>query len=134
LGTDWAHCYSNLSPSRGLIENMMQTWHLVNIVNNDFHSTHGLFPLFEGLELKDMNKEFEVPYTNGSAETNDANGLTDASAVSTKVNGVNGLSASSGSSETKATNGVNGFTETSGTNGLNANDIENVPLVNGTSH
>jgi methylenetetrahydrofolate reductase (NADPH) len=31
LGTDWAHCHSALSPSRQLIENIMQTWYLVNI-------------------------------------------------------------------------------------------------------
>jgi methylenetetrahydrofolate reductase (NADPH) len=31
LGMDWAHCHSSLSPSRRLIENMMETWYLVNI-------------------------------------------------------------------------------------------------------
>jgi methylenetetrahydrofolate reductase (NADPH) len=31
LGMDWAHCHSALSPSRNLIQNMMKTWHLVNI-------------------------------------------------------------------------------------------------------
>jgi methylenetetrahydrofolate reductase (NADPH) len=31
LGMDWAHCYSSMSPSRQLIENIMETWHLVNI-------------------------------------------------------------------------------------------------------
>jgi methylenetetrahydrofolate reductase (NADPH) len=31
LGLDWAHCHSALSPSRQLIEGMMDTWFLVNI-------------------------------------------------------------------------------------------------------
>jgi methylenetetrahydrofolate reductase (NADPH) len=31
LGLDWAHCHSALSPSRGLIEGMMDSWYLVNI-------------------------------------------------------------------------------------------------------
>jgi methylenetetrahydrofolate reductase (NADPH) len=31
LGMDWAHCYSSMSLSRQLIENIMETWHLVNI-------------------------------------------------------------------------------------------------------
>lgn len=31
LGTDWAHCHSNLSPSRHLIEEVMGSWYLVNI-------------------------------------------------------------------------------------------------------
>jgi methylenetetrahydrofolate reductase (NADPH) len=37
LGMDWAHCYSSLSPSRQLIENIMETWHLVNIGMFPFH-------------------------------------------------------------------------------------------------
>ena len=31
LGIDWAHCYPNTSPSRLLIENVMDRWYLVNI-------------------------------------------------------------------------------------------------------
>jgi methylenetetrahydrofolate reductase (NADPH) len=31
LGTDWAHCYPAESPSRHLVENMMDTWYLMNI-------------------------------------------------------------------------------------------------------
>lgn len=29
------------------------------LVHNDFHQTHGLFPLFDGLEVKDI----DVPFT-----------------------------------------------------------------------
>ncbi|TVY65533.1 Methylenetetrahydrofolate reductase [Lachnellula suecica] len=78
LGMDWAHCYSNLSPSRQLIQNMMENWYLVNIVHNDFHQTHGLFPLFDGLIVKDIDTPFKVETANGE-HTN-----------GTKTNGVNG--------------------------------------------
>ena len=31
LGMDWAHCHSSLSPSRHLIQGIMESWYLVNI-------------------------------------------------------------------------------------------------------
>jgi len=31
LGMDWAHCHSTLSPSRHLIQSIMESWYLVNI-------------------------------------------------------------------------------------------------------
>lgn len=31
LGTDWAHCFESGTPSRGLIENIMNDWYLVNV-------------------------------------------------------------------------------------------------------
>ncbi|EPE31311.1 FAD-linked oxidoreductase [Glarea lozoyensis ATCC 20868] len=65
LGMDWAHCYDAGSPSRQLIEKMMNEWHLVNIVHNDFHQSHGLFPLFDGLTVQNINKPFEATTTNG---------------------------------------------------------------------
>jgi methylenetetrahydrofolate reductase (NADPH) len=87
LGMDWAHCHSSLSPSRHLIENMMETWYLVNIgmflilvrismilnsitVHNDFHQTHELFSLFDGLQVEEMDKLFDFSLSNGNAETN----------------------------------------------------------------
>jgi methylenetetrahydrofolate reductase (NADPH) len=30
------------------------------IVHNDFHKTHGLFPLFDGLEVEGLNDPYEV--------------------------------------------------------------------------
>ncbi|KAK0123270.1 hypothetical protein ONS96_010268 [Cadophora gregata f. sp. sojae] len=39
LGTDWAHCHSALSPSRSLIEDMMDSWYLVNIGMSHFPLT-----------------------------------------------------------------------------------------------
>ncbi|KAI9897030.1 hypothetical protein N3K66_008052 [Trichothecium roseum] len=56
LGTDWAHCFESGTPSRGLIENIMNDWYLVNVVNNDFHQTHEIFEIFDGLELKDLDQ------------------------------------------------------------------------------
>lgn len=73
LGLDWAHCHSALSPSRQLIENIMKKWYLVNIVNNDFHKTHGIYKVFEGLIVNDLDKPYSacisndesLPVTNG---------------------------------------------------------------------
>lgn len=49
LGEDWAHCYDAGTPSRQLIEQAVNEWYLINIVNNDFQDARGVFPLFEGL-------------------------------------------------------------------------------------
>ncbi|EZF31619.1 hypothetical protein H101_04779 [Trichophyton interdigitale H6] len=57
LGDDWAKCHDASSASRKLIQNTMDTWYLVNIVNNDFHKTHDIFDLFKGLVLKDIDTE-----------------------------------------------------------------------------
>ncbi|XHG02362.1 hypothetical protein AWENTII_005718 [Aspergillus wentii] len=59
LGEDWAKCHDAASPSRKLIQGVMDNWYLVNIVNNDFHNTYDLFELFKDLEVKDL--ETEVP-------------------------------------------------------------------------
>lgn len=67
LGTDWAKCYPASSPSRQLIDKIMDTWYLINIVDNDFHQTHAIFSLFEGIEADDLDKSFAVekPAVNG---------------------------------------------------------------------
>ncbi|KAI8687095.1 hypothetical protein LRP88_13537 [Fusarium phalaenopsidis] len=54
LGVDWAHCYDASSPSRALIDEVMNEWYLVNIVNNDFHQNGTIFELLKGLEVKDL--------------------------------------------------------------------------------
>lgn len=85
LGMDWAHCHPSSSPTRNLIEHMMETWFLVNIgmsspgmnilyltlllVHNDFHQTNRLFSLFNSLEVEDLEKEFEGDL-NGTPQTN----------------------------------------------------------------
>ncbi|KAJ9261154.1 hypothetical protein DTO207G8_304 [Paecilomyces variotii] len=59
LGEDWAKCHQPSSPSRKLIQSIMDNWYIVNIVNNDFHKTHDIFDIFKGLSVKDI--ETEVP-------------------------------------------------------------------------
>lgn len=54
-------------------------------MHNDFHATRGIFPIFNGLEVKDMDKPLhtpsaDLPNANGSENVNEANG----------VNGTNG--------------------------------------------
>ncbi|RFU28279.1 hypothetical protein B7463_g8059, partial [Scytalidium lignicola] len=71
LGVDWAHCYPSQSPSRQLIEHLMETWYLVNIVHNDFHQGHALFSLFDGLTVEGFDKPFDtVNHTNGTTKEN----------------------------------------------------------------
>ncbi|KAI9839280.1 MAG: hypothetical protein M1819_003275 [Sarea resinae] len=60
LGQDWARCHPVSTPSRHLIENMMDTWYLVNIVHNDFRQSRGIFPLFDGLQLESIDQPFNV--------------------------------------------------------------------------
>ncbi|OJD28470.1 methylenetetrahydrofolate reductase [Blastomyces percursus] len=59
LGDDWAKCHAPSSPSRRLIEQVMDTWYLVNIVNNDFHKTHDIFNLFKDLKVENLDTEIE---------------------------------------------------------------------------
>ncbi|KAL2373702.1 methylenetetrahydrofolate reductase (NADPH), variant 2 [Blastomyces gilchristii SLH14081] len=59
LGDDWAKCHAPSSLSRRLIEQVMDTWYLVNIVNNDFHKTHDIFNLFKDLKVENLDTEIE---------------------------------------------------------------------------
>ncbi|KAJ5519920.1 Methylenetetrahydrofolate reductase [Penicillium fimorum] len=75
LGEHWSKCHDAASPSRKLIQQIMDDWYLVNIVDNDFHRSNALFELFDGLEIKELNAEVEVevaekPLTNGHTEQN----------------------------------------------------------------
>ncbi|KAI5778617.1 methylenetetrahydrofolate reductase-domain-containing protein [Geopyxis carbonaria] len=79
LGEDWAHCYDLETPARHLIQNIMDTWWLINIVDNDFHRSGKLFDLFEGLEVKNLDEVLELSektealnITNGTNGTNGA--------------------------------------------------------------
>ncbi|KAI0017202.1 methylenetetrahydrofolate reductase 1 [Xylariomycetidae sp. FL0641] len=67
LGMDWAHCHDPGTPSRALIEKIMDEWYLVNIVNNDFHETKAIFKLFEGLSVKGLDSPV-APQADGSHE------------------------------------------------------------------
>lgn len=62
LGDDWATCFEAGSPSRKLIQSIMDSWFLVNIVNNDFHRNRDIFELFDGLTVDSLN--YELAETN----------------------------------------------------------------------
>ncbi|KAK5660381.1 hypothetical protein OQA88_12923 [Cercophora sp. LCS_1] len=71
LGVDWARCYEADSPSRLVIQKMMDTWYLVNIVNNDFHQPRTIFEVLNGLEVPGLEKvPVPEPHTNGAHPTN----------------------------------------------------------------
>ncbi|KAH7328017.1 methylenetetrahydrofolate reductase [Stachybotrys elegans] len=69
LGMDWAHCFDPNTPSRVLVEQIMKTFCLINIVNNDFHDQTLLFEIFKDLEIKNLSTPAVVSTTNGSAPT-----------------------------------------------------------------
>jgi len=88
LGSDWANCYADSTPSRHLISTMMDTWYLVNIVHNDFHVEDGIFPLFDGLSVPDAEKPFSGStngYTNGHTNGTSVDG--NSAAVNGHANG-----------------------------------------------
>ncbi|KFA61239.1 hypothetical protein S40285_06942 [Stachybotrys chlorohalonatus IBT 40285] len=78
LGMDWAHCYDTNSPSRAVISQIMNSWCLINIVNNDFHDSHLLFEIFNDLEVPNLNTP--VTASNGNA-TGAVNGNANGSAL-----------------------------------------------------
>jgi len=77
LGSDWARCHSIASPSRHLIDNIMGNWYLMNIVHNDFHETHGIFRLFDGLEVSDMDKHSSNGFLTNGLTNGHTNGHTE---------------------------------------------------------
>lgn len=89
LGEEWSRCYPAGSASRQLIETVMNQCYLVNIVNNDFHETHEIFKIFEGLEVAGVDKTFQDVAVNGHSHMNgthpvsngNVNGKHDESAV-----------------------------------------------------
>ncbi|TPX07316.1 uncharacterized protein E0L32_010738 [Thyridium curvatum] len=54
LGADWARCYDVDSPSRALITDIVENWHLINIVNNDFHQPKTIFEVLAGLRVNNL--------------------------------------------------------------------------------
>ncbi|KAF2877404.1 methylenetetrahydrofolate reductase 2 [Massariosphaeria phaeospora] len=104
LGQDWANCHSSVSPARYVIEDVMDTWYLINIVDNDFHVAHGIFPLFDGLRVQDMEQPLHPTSASNGHSTNGTKeepsklaNVVDAvkSATSTFTNGLNGLNLTS---------------------------------------
>lgn len=49
LTQEWAHCFEQESASRKFIEEMTNSWYLINIVHNDFHSPDAIFNVLENL-------------------------------------------------------------------------------------
>lgn len=82
LGQDWANCHASTSPARYVISDVMDSWYLLNIVHNDFHVTNGIFPIFDGLRVENMEAKLDSGLTpdahngNSHAETNGTNGNT----------------------------------------------------------
>jgi len=94
LGVDWARCYESNTPSRLLLEEIMDKWYLVNIgmapnltlpypllthiplVNNDFHQPRTIFEVLGDLAVADLNKVpvAPAPSTNGVHESASTNG------------------------------------------------------------
>ncbi|KAK0722269.1 methylenetetrahydrofolate reductase-domain-containing protein [Lasiosphaeria miniovina] len=88
LGVDWARCYETNTPSRLVLEQIMNTWYLVNIVNNDFHEQRIIFEVLSDLKVLDLDKVPTAP-TNGT--TNDTtNGATNGAINGTTNGDANG--------------------------------------------
>ena len=49
----------------------MDKWYLVNIVHNDFRQHRGIHPLFDGLEVSDLDSK---SIANGDTHVNGVNG------------------------------------------------------------
>ncbi|KAF1913327.1 methylenetetrahydrofolate reductase-domain-containing protein [Ampelomyces quisqualis] len=118
LGQQWANCHSGASPSRYAIQDVVDTWYLLNIVHNDFHVTRGIFPIFEGLQVKDIDKPLHNPSVdlptptetngaNGTLGTNDSNGETQEAHGEEKQN--SGLLATAKAAVADVTNGMKGL-------------------------
>ena len=67
LGSEWSKCYDEGSEARRLIKEITESWYLVNIVHNDFRQARGIFPLFEGLRVPELDSKQLV---NGEARVN----------------------------------------------------------------
>ncbi len=60
IGLEWANMLhddnnkdcTNCGKGKKLITNMMQTWYLINVVNNDYKNPFGIFELFSGLHVE----------------------------------------------------------------------------------
>jgi methylenetetrahydrofolate reductase (NADPH) len=82
LGLQWATLYPEGSPSRALIENIMSSSYLVNIVANDFKDGSGIFDPFQ------LDGEVAANGVNGAATAiaNGINGIKET--VKSAVNGL----------------------------------------------
>jgi len=52
----------------------MESWYLVNIVDNDFHTSQGIYSLFEGLEVPNLDTSLENLENSSTKTTTNGNG------------------------------------------------------------
>lgn len=50
LGAEWANYYEEDSAARKLVQSVVESWYLINIVHNDFQQPEAIFRVFEGVE------------------------------------------------------------------------------------
>lgn len=67
LGAEWARVYPQASKTRTVITNIVDTWYLINMVHNDFHSRDAIFEIFE-----DVDGVSKLDAANGNATTANA--------------------------------------------------------------
>jgi methylenetetrahydrofolate reductase (NADPH) len=90
----------------------------LDLVHNDFHATRGIFPLFDGLQVKDMDKKLhsvnidlpganEPNGANGTRGTNGTNGETKEAYGEEKQNPP--LLATAKAAALEVTNGIKGL-------------------------
>jgi len=67
LGAQWAKLYEHDSPSHKLIDQLMETSLLVNVVHNDFHEPEAIFkPFFKaGADYLASKNKAATPAVNG---------------------------------------------------------------------
>jgi methylenetetrahydrofolate reductase (NADPH) len=70
LGHDWSRCYPADTPSRQLIETIMDECYLVNIVDNDFHESQEIFRIFDDLEVQAFDQKFEGVQKSATGQQN----------------------------------------------------------------
>jgi methylenetetrahydrofolate reductase (NADPH) len=68
------------------------------IVHNDFHQTHELFSLFDGLQVEEMDEPVGFSLSNGDVETNGTNGGENSDfAIDAKPNSIENITLANGS-------------------------------------
>jgi methylenetetrahydrofolate reductase (NADPH) len=94
---------------------------LTNLVHNDFQASRGIFPIFDGLEVKDIEKPLhpsnvdlptadDVTRTNGAHGTNGTNGTNGATKETRDEEKQNpGLMAAAKAAAVEVTNGIKGL-------------------------
>ncbi|KAI0478456.1 methylenetetrahydrofolate reduct [Xylariaceae sp. FL0804] len=82
LGMDWAHCHDANTPSRALIEHIMNEWYLINIVSNDFFQPRAIFELFDGLTVKNPVLSASAPSRQPETLSNGTHKQADGSSTS----------------------------------------------------